>query len=168
MNIPIQVYSSLDRDRILAYIPTSTRVVIPKSVIVQLRLLVLILPQLPKWNELSVAPEVEQVAIDVVVGLPDERSMFVVGLNGATDVVAHDAVTLAADQLGGWDIAASVVNPGDEVVRWFGPVERHFAVFGNDRLRAICLGVLPFVKNDVAIPKVAMHTTVEGLLNSPT
>ena len=98
--------------RVLTYVPTCIRVVISKPVIVQSRLLVLTLSQLPKWHESPVAPEVEQVAINVVVGLPDERSVFVVGLHGATDVVAHDAVTLAVYQLGGWDIAVCVVNPG--------------------------------------------------------
>ena len=152
----------------MAYIPTRIRVVIPESVIVQPRFLILILPQLPKRNELSVAFQVEQVAVDVVVGLPDGRSVFVVGLHGATDVVAHDAVTLAVYQLGGWDIAVGVVNPGDEVVRWLGPVERHIAIFGNDWLRPFRFVVLPLVKDNIAIPKVAVHTTVESFLNPPT
>ena len=165
-HIPIQSrIVTCQPNRVLAYIPTCTRVVIPESVVVQPSLLVLILTQLAERHELAVALEVEQVAIDVVVGLPDGRSVFVVGLHGATDVVAHDAVTLAAYQLGGWNIAVSVVNPSDEVVRWFGPVERHLAVFGNDRLRAIRLGVLPLVKDNVTIPQVAVHAAVESLFN---
>ena len=135
------------------------------SIVVQPRLLVLILPQLAERHELSVAPKVEQVAINVVVGLPDGRSMFVVGLHGATDVVAHDAVTLAVYQLGCGYITIGVVNPGDEVVRWFGPVERHFAVFGNDWLRPFRFVVLPLVKNNVAIPKVAVHAAIESSFN---
>ena len=117
---------------------------------------------------MSVAFQVEQVAVDVVVGLPDERSVFVVGLHGATDVVAHDAVTLAVHKLGGWDIAVGVVNPSDEVIRWFGPVERHFAVFGNDWLRPFRFVVLPFVKDNVTIPKVAVHAAIESLFNPST
>ena len=149
----------------MAYVSIRIRVVIPEPIVVQPRLLILVLPQLPKWNELAVALEVEQVAIDVVVGLPDERSVFVAGLYGATDVVAHDAVTLAVYQLGGWDIAVCVVNPGDEVVRWFGPVERHIAVFGYYLLWPFRFVVLPLVKNNVAIPQVAVHAAVESLFN---
>ena len=168
-HIPIQSrIVTCQPNRILTYIPTRTRVVIPEPVVVQSRLLVLILPQLAERHELSVAFQVEQVAIDVVVGLPDGRSVFVVGLHGATDVVAHDAVTLAVYQLGGWDIAVGVVNPGDEVVRWLGPVERHIAVFGNYLLRPFRFVVLPLVKDNVAIPKVAVHAAVEGFLDSPT
>ena len=152
-HIPIQSrIVTCQPNRVLAYIPTRTRFVIPEPVVIQLRLLVLILPQLPKWNELSVALEVEQVAVDVVVGLPDDRSVFVVALHGATDIVAHDAVTLAVYQLGGWNIAVGVVNPSDEVVRWLGPVERHFAVFGNDWLRPFRFVVFPLVKDNIAVP----------------
>ena len=110
-----------------------------------------------------IAFQVEQVAVDVLVGLPDERSMFVVGLYGATDIVAHDAVTLAVYQLGGWNIAVGVVNPGDEVVRWLGPVERHFAVFGNDWLRLFRFVVFPLVKDDIAGPQVAVDYSVGPL-----
>ena len=153
MNIAVKIiFAACQSYRVLAYIPTRIRVVIPEPIVVQPRLLVLVLPQLPKRNELSVAFQIEQVAVDVVVGLPDGRSVFVVGLHGATDVVAHDAVTLAVYQLGCGYITIGVVNPGDEVVRWFGPVERHIAVFGNDWLRPFRFVVLPLVKNDVAIP----------------
>ena len=100
--------------RILAYIPTCARVVIPEPVVVQSRLLILILPQLAERHELAVAFQVEQVAIDVVVGLPYGRSLFVVGLHGAADIVAHDAITPAAHQLGGWNIAVGVVNSMDK------------------------------------------------------
>ena len=166
MNIAVKIiFAACQPYRVLTYIPTHIRVVIPEPIVVQSRLLVLVLPQLPKWNELSVALEVEQVAVDVIVGLPDERSVFVVGLHGATDVVAHDTVTLAVYQLGGWNIAVCVVNPGDEVVHWFGPVERHIAVFGNYLLRPFRFVVLPFVKDNVAIPKVAVHAAVESLFN---
>ena len=114
-------------------------------------------------HEQAVALAVEQIAVDVVVGLLDGRPMFVVGPHGATDVVAHDAVTLAVYQLGGWDIAVCVVNPGDEVVRWLGPVERHFAVFGNYLLRPFRFVVLPLVKDDIAGPQVAVDYSVGPL-----
>ena len=152
----------------MAYIPTRTRVVIPDPIIVQPRFFILILPQLAERNELSVAFLVEQVAVDVVAGLPDGRSVFVVGLYGAADVVAHDAVTLAVYQLGGWDIAVGVVNPGDEVLRWLEPVERHIAVFGNYLLWAFRFVVFPLVKDNVTIPKVAVHAAVESLFNPST
>ena len=140
MNIAVKIiFAACQSYRILAYIPTCTRVVIPEPVVVQPSLLVLILPQLSKWHELSVAPEVEQAAIDVVVGLPDERSVFAVGLHGAADVVAHDAVTLAAHQLGGWNIAVGVVNPGDEVVRWFGTCRTTLR-----RFRQLSVAAVPF------------------------
>jgi len=40
--------------------------------------------------------------------------VFVSGLHGAADIVAHDAVTLAVYQLGGWDIVVGVVNSMDK------------------------------------------------------
>ena len=110
-----------------------------------------------------IAFQVEQVAVDVVVGLPNDRSVFVVALHGAADVVAHDAVTLAVYQLGGWNIAVSVVNPGDEVTRWLGLVERHIAVFGNDWLRLFRFVVFPLVKDDIAGPQVAVDYSVGPL-----
>ena len=147
----------------MTYVPTRIRVVIPKPVVVQSSLLVLLLPQLAERHKVLIAFQVEQVAVDVVVGLPNDRSVFVVGLHGAADVVAHDAVTLAVYQLGGWDIAVCVVNPGDEVVRWLGPVERHFAVFGNYLLRPFRFVVLPLVKDDIAGPQVAVDYSVGPL-----
>ena len=147
----------------MTYIPTRSRVVIPEPIVVQSRFLILVLPQLAERHEQAVALAVEQIAVDVVVGLLDGRPMFVVGPHGATDVVAHDAVTLAVYQLGGWDIAVCVVNPGDEVVRWLGPVERHFAVFGNYLLRPFRFVVLPLVKDDIAGPQVAVDYSVGPL-----
>ena len=152
-------------NRVLAYIPTRTRVVIPEPIVVQSCFPVLILSQLAERHEAPVALEVEQIAIDVVVGLPNQGAAFVVGLHGAADVVAHNAVTLAANELCRGNIAVGVVNPGDEVVRWLGPVERHLAVFGNYLLRAFRFGVFPFVQDDITIPQVAVHSAVKSFLD---
>ena len=63
---------------------------------------------------MAVALDVAEAAVDVIVGLPDGRSVFVISLYGATDIVAHDTVTLAVQQLGGWDIVVGVVNSMDK------------------------------------------------------
>ena len=65
-------------------------------------------------HELAVALEVAETAVDVIVGLLYERSVSVVGLHEAADIVAHDAITLAVHQLGGWNITVGVVNSMDK------------------------------------------------------
>ena len=67
--------------------------------------------------------EVADVTIDVIICLPDDITVIIVCLGGTADVVADDAVMPVTDNLGSWDVAVTVVNPRDEILNWFRPVE---------------------------------------------
>ncbi|WP_249118720.1 hypothetical protein [Prevotella jejuni] len=70
------------------------------------------------------------------------------------------------DNLGSRDIAVTVVNPRDEVLNWFWPVECDLTSLGNNRIRAVSLGIVPLVQDDITIPEVAIYTSVKDLLNT--
>ena len=89
--------------------------------------------------------EVADVTIDVIVCLPDDITIIIVHLDRTADVVTDDAVMPVADNLGCRDIAVTVVNPRDEVLNWFWSVKRNLASLGNNRVRAVILGIVPLV-----------------------
>ena len=63
--------------------------------------------------------KVTEIAVDVIVCLPDDITIIIVRLDRTTDVVADDAVMPFTNYLGCWDIAVTVVNPRDEILNWF-------------------------------------------------
>ena len=63
--------------------------------------------------------EVAEIAVDVIVSLPDDITIIIVRLGGTADVVADDAVMLIINKLGSWNIAVTVVNPRDDILNWF-------------------------------------------------
>ena len=67
--------------------------------------------------------EVADVTIDVIICLPDDITVIIVCLGGTADVVADDAVMPVTDNLGSRDVAVTVVNPRDEILNRFLPVE---------------------------------------------
>ena len=66
---------------------------------------------------------VAKVTVDVIVCLPDNSTFIVIYLNRTTDVVTDDDVMFVINNLGGRDVAVTVVNPRDEILNRFRPVE---------------------------------------------
>ena len=87
--------------------------------------------------------KVADVTVDVIVCLPDDITIIIVCLDGTADVVADDAVMPVADNLGCRDIAVTVVNPRDEVLNWFWPIECDLTSLGNNRVWTVSLGISP-------------------------
>ena len=110
--------------------------------------------------------EVADVTVDVIVCLPDDITIIIVCLDGTADVVTDYAVMLVTNNLGSRDVAVTVVNPRDEILNWFRPVERDLTSLGNNRVRAVSLGIVPLVQDDITIPEVAIHSSVKDLLNA--
>ena len=98
------------------------------------------------------AVDVTEITIDVIVCLPDNITFIIVYLGGTADVVADDAVMPVADNLGCRDIAVTVVNPRDEILNWFRPIECDLTSLGNNRIRTVSLGIVPLVQDDITIP----------------
>ncbi|WP_456100119.1 hypothetical protein [Prevotella jejuni] len=96
--------------------------------------------------------KVTEVTVDVIVCLPDDITVIIVCLDGTADVVTDDAVMPVTNNLGSWDIAGTVVNPRDEILNWFWPVECDLTSLGNNRVRAVSLGIVPLVQDDITIP----------------
>jgi len=96
--------------------------------------------------------EVTEITVDVIVCLPDDITFIIVCLDRASDVVADDAVMRVTNNLGSWDIAVTVVNPRDEVLNWFWPIECDLTSLGNNRIRTVSLGIVPLVQDDITIP----------------
>jgi len=96
--------------------------------------------------------EVAEITVDVIVCLPDNITFIIVCLDGTADVVADDAVMRVTNNLGSWDIAVTVVNPRDEILNWFWSVKCDLTSLGNNRVRAVSLGVVPLVQDDITIP----------------
>ena len=93
-----------------------------------------------------------EITVDVIVYLPDNITIIIVCLDGTTDVVADDAVMPVTNNLGSRDIAVTVVNPHDEILNWFLPVKCDLTSLGNNRIRAVSLGIVPLVQDDITIP----------------
>ena len=110
--------------------------------------------------------EIAEVAIDVIVCLPNNVTFIIVCLDGTADVVTDDTVMPVTNNLGSRDIAVTVVNPRDEILNWFRPVECDLASLGNNRIRTVSLGIVPLVQDDITIPKVAIYSSVKDLLNA--
>ena len=104
--------------------------------------------------------EVAELAVDVIVCLPDDITVIIVCLDRTADVVADNAVMPVTNNLGSWDVAGTVVNPSDEILNWFWPVECDLASLGNNRVRAVSLGIVPLVQDDITIPEVSTRSTV--------
>ena len=96
--------------------------------------------------------EIAEVTIDVIICLPDDIAFIIVCLDGTADVVTDDAVMLVTNKLGSRDVAVTVVNPRDEILNWFRPVECDLTCFGNNRVRTVSLGIVPLVQDDITIP----------------
>ena len=75
--------------------------------------------------------EVAEITIDIIVCLPDDITIIIVRLDGAPDVVTDDAVMLFPNNLGSRNVAVTVVNPRDEILNWFVPVERDLTSLSN-------------------------------------
>ena len=106
---------------VLADVTPRIRVVIPEPVIVQSRLCILVLPLVLKRNErgwpFPLSP------VDVQLLFPYLVALFVVGLQGSSEVVGDDGETLTVDnQLGGWYERVLLEEPGDHAFfRFFRP-----------------------------------------------
>ena len=96
--------------------------------------------------------EVADVTIDVIVCLPNNITVIIVCLDGTADVVSDNAVMPVTNYLGCRDIAVTVVNPRDEILNWFLPVECDLTSLGNNRIRTVSLGIVPLVQDDITIP----------------
>jgi len=96
--------------------------------------------------------KVAEITIDVIVCLPDNVTVIIVCLDETADVVADDAVMRVTINLGSWDIAVTVVNPCVEILNWFWSVKCDLTSLGNNRVRAVSLGVVPLVQDDITIP----------------
>ena len=104
--------------------------------------------------------KVAEITVDVIVCLPDNVTVIIVCLDRTADVVADDAVTPVTNKLGCRDIAVTVVNPRDEILNWFRSVEYDLTSLGNNRVRAVSLGIVPLVQDDITIPKISTRSTV--------
>ena len=93
-----------------------------------------------------------EIAVDIIVCLPDDITIIIVCLDGTADVVTDDTVMPVTNNLGSWDIAVTVVNPRDEILNWFWSVKCDLTSLGNNRVRAVSLGVVPLVQDDITIP----------------
>jgi len=96
--------------------------------------------------------EVTEIAVDVIVCLPDDITVIIVCLDGTADVVADDAVMPVTNYLGCRDIAVTVVNPCDEILNWFWPVRCDLTSLGNNCIRTVRLGIVLLVQDDLTIP----------------
>ena len=103
-------------------------------------------------NELPAAVKVTEVTIDVIVCLPDDITIIIVYLGGTADVVADDVVMPVTNYLGCRDVTVTVVNPRDEVLNLFWPIECDLTSLGNNRIRTVSLGIVPLVQDDITIP----------------
>ena len=110
--------------------------------------------------------KVAEITVDVIVCLPDDITIIIVRLDRTADVVADDAVMPVTNNLGCRDIAVTVVNPCDEVLNWFRPIECDLTSLGNNRIRTVSLGIVPLVQDDITIPEVAIYSSVKDLLNA--
>ena len=91
------------------------------------------------------AVKVADVTVDVIVCLPDNITFIIVCLYRTTNVVADDAVMPVINYLGCRDIAVTVVNPRDEILNWFRPIECDLTSLSNNRIRTVSLGIVPLV-----------------------
>ncbi|MEZ7747698.1 hypothetical protein [Prevotella jejuni] len=96
--------------------------------------------------------EVTEIAVDVIVCLPDDITIIIVCLDGTADVVTDDAVMFVINNLGCRDVAVTVVNPRDEILNWFWPVKCDLTSLGNNRIRTVRLGIVLLVQDDITIP----------------
>ena len=96
--------------------------------------------------------EIAEVTVDVIVCLPDNVTVIIVCLDGTADVVADDALMRVINNLGCRDVTVTVVNPCVEILNWFWSVKCDLTSLGNNRVRAVSLGVVPLVQDDVTIP----------------
>ena len=101
-----------------------------------------------------------EIAVDIIVCLPDDITIIIVCLDGTADVVTDDTVMPVTNNLGSWDIAVTVVNPRDEVLNWFRPIECDLTSLGNNRIRTISFGIVPLMQDDITIPKISTRSTV--------
>ena len=86
-----------------------------------------------------------EIAVDIIVCLPDNITIIIVCLDGTADVVADNTVMPVTNNLGCRDIAVTVVNPRDEILNWFRPIECDLTSLSNNRVRAVILGIVPLV-----------------------
>ena len=110
--------------------------------------------------------KVADVTVDVIVCLPDNVTVIIVCLDETADVVADDALMRVTNNLGCRDVTVTVVNPRDEILNWFRPIECDLTSLSNNRVRAVSLRILPLVQDDITIPEVAIHTSVKDFLKA--
>ena len=96
--------------------------------------------------------KVTEITIDVIVCLPDDITFIIVYLDRTTNVVADNTVMPFTNYLGCRDIAVTVVNPRDEILNWFWPIECDLTSLGNNRVRTVSLSIVPLVQDDITIP----------------
>ena len=96
--------------------------------------------------------EVAEITVNIIVCLPDDITFIIVCLDRTTDIVTDDAVMPVPNNLGSRDVAVTVVNPRDEILNWFWPIECDLTSLGNNRVRTVSLGIVPLVQDDITIP----------------
>ena len=112
---------------VLADVTPRIRVVIPEPVIVQSCLCIPVLPLVLEWNERGWPFPLPPV--DVQLLLPNLVALFVVGLQGRTEVVGDDGETLAVgNKLGGRHERVLLEEPSDHLIFFRPFVQWHVAV----------------------------------------
>ena len=96
--------------------------------------------------------KVAEITIDVIVCLPDNVTVIIVCLDETADVVADDTLMRVTNNLGCRDVTVTVVNPCVEILNWFWSVKCDLTSLGNNRVRAVRLGIVPLVQDDITIP----------------
>ena len=117
----------LEPKRVLADITPRIRIIIPEPIVIQSCLCILVLPLVLEWNERGWPFPLPPV--DVQLLLPNLVALFVVGLQGRTEVVGDDGETLAVgNKLGGRHERVLLEEPSDHLIFFRPFVQWHVAV----------------------------------------
>ncbi len=98
LNILVNSNSPRQPNRILTQVPPRIRRIIPKPIVIQPRLLILVLPRKAKRYQRTISLQATNFSVNVQFALPHSATFRVVGLVGGAEVVTDDAVPLVADQ----------------------------------------------------------------------
>ena len=119
----------LEPNRVLADITPRIRVIIPKPIVIQSSFRILVLPLVLEWYERGWPFPLPPV--DVQLLLPNLVALFVVGLQGRTEVVGDDGETLTVgNKLGGRHERVLLEEPSYHLIFFRPFVQRHVAFAG--------------------------------------
>ena len=137
----------LEPKRFLTDVTPRVRVVIPEPIVIESSLCILILPLVLEWNERGWPFPLPPV--DVQLLLPNLVALFVVGLQGRTEVVGDDGEAAAiGNQLGGRYERVLFEEPGDHLI-FFRPFMQWHVAVPNEVRGGSCVCLADAAAEDV-------------------